>query len=196
MAADEATERVDDRTRVTTRTVESVEVTEETVEERELLCPNCNQWWGEDEIVPIGVGVKCDEESFEDGDVEDIALFDQLCKQCTETVFGEVPDASEIDGVYGDVVEYWDGEDFRAAIWSVTGSLISLAIAVGIASIPILVVGDVVTGMTEVLRSGFAAAGAENSGAFTDSLESVIGPALLIMMGVVIINVFRAVEMR
>jgi len=111
-----AEESTQDRPRTRTRKRTEVNVEKTEVEEEEYLCPNCNQWFEDDDIIPIGLAVERDDA---DIDIEDV---DQLCEQCTETIFGSVPESSALDLLNEDL-KYWDGRDFAVAAVSLFGTV-------------------------------------------------------------------------
>jgi len=127
---DDGGETTDTDERARTRTVEREEINVETVEEQELLCPVCDQWYEEEEIVPVGLGVDEDETGahyrayFEE---------DQLCESCAESLFGYDGPAGAFDYLAAE----WEAIDYRdllsgaLSVATVLGSAAALLHGIG-----------------------------------------------------------------
>jgi len=125
------TQTEDERQR--TRTKERVKVEKTTVEEEEYCCPNCEQWFDEDEIVLVGIGPTKENEDAVEFDW-DHAKMDQVCQHCAEFLW-EYDGYTGIPGEISYELDHWTWREMLSAGASVAVALSPVAILLGFAFI-------------------------------------------------------------
>jgi len=160
-----------------TRTKEVVEA--QTVEEEEYYCPNCEQWFDEEELVSVGVAVD------EDGD--DPEEVDQLCATCAEIVFDYNGATGDLDAVR---------EEVRRLTWQemVAGAFsASLVVGVGAAAVHMLGTGfkRAIEGLNELGPISDPATPATAAGDMLSVMFELIPLVLGISLAIAVANVIR-----
>jgi len=112
-----------ERTRSTERAVV------ETVEDEDYYCPHCTQWFDEDEIVIIGLGLEKEEMDRVPGHRYGYETKDQICATCAENLFGYDGPTGILEEIQYET-EHWTWREMLSASTSISIVLLTFGLII------------------------------------------------------------------